>query len=363
MHFLDFYDIMVENIEKELSAVMNNKEKWAVPIYTKAQIERAGKTLARPYLPSEEKKEALNVLNNWRASHAYPLQVIASNLRRNNPNAIVVQRLKRLDSIVHKLERFSEMSLYRMQDLGGCRVIVDSIEDVYAALNQYKNSNIRHILVKENNYIDEPQKTGYRSIHAIYKFYSDKKETYNKNMLIEIQFRTRLQHSWATAVETMGLYTNSALKSNMGNPEILRFFALVSSVFAMQENTNIVPNTSTDYNELIYEIRKINENSNILTSLKALSQVMDHTRGDTIRNGYYILILNYNKMTLNIKSFSQSQIEIATTVYNQIEERQEPNIDVVLVAASSLNTLRDAYPNYFSDISDFISRILQILTQ
>ena len=50
------------------------------------------------------------------------------------------------------------------------------------------------------------------------------KDTYNKNMFIEVQFRTKLQHMWATAVEMMGIYTNSNLKSSQGDYDILRFF-------------------------------------------------------------------------------------------------------------------------------------------
>lgn len=59
-------------------------------------------------------------------------------------------------------------SLYRMQDLGGCRVIVDSIEDVYNSLNRYKNSRIRHILKRENDYIQNPKESGYKSYHMVY---------------------------------------------------------------------------------------------------------------------------------------------------------------------------------------------------
>lgn len=134
--YFEICDIMVENIEKELSAIMM-KEEWTIPIYTKSQIEKAGKILLDASISTEQKKESLDILNNWRASHAYPLQVIASNLRRNNQNAIVVQRLKRLDSILYKLERFPKMSLYRMQDLGGCRVIVDSVDMVYKVIEEF----------------------------------------------------------------------------------------------------------------------------------------------------------------------------------------------------------------------------------
>lgn len=78
------------------------------------------------------------------------------------------------------------MSLYRIQDLGGCRVIVDSVGQVYESLEKYKNSRIRHILKRENDYIQNSKISGYRSYHIVYQFHSEDKETYNKNMLIEI---------------------------------------------------------------------------------------------------------------------------------------------------------------------------------
>ena len=188
-----------------------------------------------------------------------------------------MQRLKRLDSITGKIERFPDMSLYRMQDLGGCRVIADTIDQVYEAVNKYKNSRIRHILKREYDYIQNPKDSGYRSYHMVYQFQSDKKETYNKNMLIEIQFRTKLQHIWATAVEMMGIYTKSNLKSSQGDEEILRFFTLVSSVIALQENTPICPNTQDNIEKLVSEIKYLNKKHRIISILGGINLAIDYT--------------------------------------------------------------------------------------
>lgn len=292
MNQKDIYDIIIENTIKDWENSMNNQNKreiWEIPKYSKKKIDKAGKIIANQNSLSEEEKEALNILNNWRSSHAYPLQVITNNLRRNNSNAIVVQRLKRLDSITSKLKRFPEMSLYRMQDLGGCRVIVDSIEHVYESLEKYKTSRIRHILKRENDYIQNPKTSGYRSYHIVYQFHSDDKETYNKNILIKIQFRTHLQHIWATALETIGIYTKTALKASMENKDILRFFVLVSSVFAKMENTPIYPNTPDDYNTLISEIRKIDNKLYIVSRLSALSVAIKHANETYNKGkGYYL---------------------------------------------------------------------------
>lgn len=248
-----------------------------------------------------------------------------------------------------------------MQDLGGCRVIVDSIDDVYKAVDKYKTSSIRHILKKQYDYIKCPKESGYRSYHMVYKFCSDSKETYNKNMLIEIQFRTRLQHIWATAVEMMGIYTKSNLKASQGNDEILRFFTLVSSVFAAQEKMPLCPNTSQWADELIVEIEQLDKKHNILSTLSAINVTINYTSELKIKgkNLYYLLILNYSKKNVRVRSFNSSQIEVATKIYDTVEK--ESNLDAVLVSATSFETLKLAYPNYFVDISAFIDNLRDII--
>lgn len=361
----DIYDIIIENLTKEWYFMSDSKiknPKWETPKYSKKQIDKAGKLIAEFITINDNKigikefQEAIHILNNWRSSHAYPLEVITNNLRRNNPSAIVVQRLKRLDSILGKIERFPNMSLYRMQDLGGCRVIVDSIDEVYKSVNRFKNSKIRHIFKKEDDYIKNPKQSGYRSYHMVYQFQSDDNETYNKNILIEIQFRTKLQHIWATAVEMMGIYTKSNLKSSMGNEDILRFFVLVSSLFAQQEGTPICPNTIDDNKIIIDEIKSINDKLHLVSRISALSVAINHTNisKEMKGKGYYVLILNYEKKILRVRGYSTQQVNLATKIYNEIEAEHDKNIDAVLVSAQSFKDLREAYPNYFADISEFV---------
>lgn len=340
---------------------------WKSPEYSKNQIVNAGKNIKDSTSSDEEIKEALNVIDNWRASHAFPLQVIYCHLKRNNNNHnfIVAQRLKRLDSIVKKLEREPTMSLWTMQDLGGCRVIVPTIDDVYNVVRNYKSSRVRHILKKEYDYIQQPKHSGYRSYHMVYQYQSDTKETYNRNMLIEIQIRTQLQHLWATALETMGLFTNQALKASHGEEDTLRYFALLSSLFALKENMPIVPETPDNLEDNILELRSLEAKHNYLRILSAIRVAVDHLdEKNSKKKGYYILILNYAKKRLRLKFYKTSQINEATKEYNQIEStRAENKIDAVLVSVSSFSTLKAAYPNYFSDIRAFITVVDKIINK
>ncbi len=103
----------------------------------------------------EDRTEALKIIDNWRASHAYPLHVFYMNLRRkigSRNDILVAERLKRLESIVGKLQREDGMQLYRMQDLGGCRMVLPTLNEVYKFSEKFETSRIRHELKKRNDY-------------------------------------------------------------------------------------------------------------------------------------------------------------------------------------------------------------------
>ena len=76
--------------------------------------------------------------------------------------------------------------------------------------------------------------------------------------------------------------------------------------------------------------------------------------------GYYILLLNYESKTLRVYSFPHQRLEAATVAYNKIEANNDENVDAVLVAANSLDAVKDAYPNYFVDISEFVGIMREI---
>lgn len=146
------------------------RPRWKRVEYSKTQIITAGKVIKNTAATEEEVKRAMVVIDNWRAAHAYPLHVIYTHLRRmakeNDEKIIVAERLKRLDSIINKLKREKTMSLWTMQDLGGCRFIVPELYDVFAYAKKYKKSRIRHKFIKEYNYITQPKQSGYIIRHS-----------------------------------------------------------------------------------------------------------------------------------------------------------------------------------------------------
>ena len=255
------------------------RPKWKKVEYTRSQIIKAGKNIKKTTITFGEAVEAIKIIDNWRASHAFPLHVIYMHLRRmanTSERIIVAERLKRLDSIINKLKREPTMNLWTMQDLGGCRLIVPTVDDVYKYANKYETSRKRHKLKKTYDYIKNPKISGYRSLHVVYEYKSDFVNTYNKNMLIEIQIRTRLQHLWATAVETYGLFTKEAIKSGRGSDDVKRFFTLVSALFAKQEDQPLPPNVSYNTDDIVNELKTINNTNNYLRFLSGLRVAIDY---------------------------------------------------------------------------------------
>lgn len=323
--------------------------------YSRNQIKKAGKIYISETTSEHDKNEALLLINNWRSSHSFPLQVVYMHVKKIAPaDAIVAQRLKRLYSITQKLHRFPNMSLTAMQDIGGCRIIVNNIDQVYDMIDRLKKSRMRHKKKEEYDYILSPKSDGYRSYHIVYSYYSDRNPKYN-GLFIEIQVRTHIQHLWATAVETMDTFTGDPLKIGLGDPHNKYFFLLVSKLLEIYE-TNAKNLAVVKQSKILCEFIAYEEEYNILRKLKSIKEAVGYVRkAENREQGYYILRLNRKNNQLVINSYTKKQLEQATENYDMAEKTRDIDEDVVLVSTASYNMLKQAYPNYFSDITEFIA--------
>lgn len=109
-------------------------KRWAVPENTNSAVRRASKVVGKGIGTPEEIEAARAVLSNYRLAHAFPLNAVTVTVRQRalavDPNAIVAQRHKRMPTILDKLERHPSMSVTTMQDLGGCRVVFETVDEV-----------------------------------------------------------------------------------------------------------------------------------------------------------------------------------------------------------------------------------------
>ena len=124
---------------------------WPKPDYSKSQVRKAGQVLLKPVDSHDDFFNAYLVIDNWRASHGYPINTFQATLRSKlkiiDPHALVSQRLKRMLSILNKLHRFPSMSLDRMQDFDGLRTVVGSVSRLRALekLSFYQDHRLCHV--------------------------------------------------------------------------------------------------------------------------------------------------------------------------------------------------------------------------
>jgi len=347
-------------------------ERYELPQYSRSKIVKAGKVISNNDEGSPEFMEYLPVVDNWRASHAYALDVISgivSEVIRDDENSFVVHRLKRLDSIIGKLKRTENTGLFRMQDLGGCRVVVDELDKVFIYVGKIKEDLIKHghEIVKEYNYIERPRSvSGYRSHHIVVKFHCTETPLFD-NMLIEIQIRTKLEHVWATAVEMMDIISEETLKAGTGKTEYMRFFKLVSALFSISEKTPVVEGVDNNEEviiEEIYEIDRLEHIRDKLATYNQALQLIDTNRKDDDKYGYYLLIINRIEHTIRILPFEKDNVERATTAYQELEKEKKKNReDVVLISVNSIENITAAYPNYFLMTYDFLARLAKLCSK
>lgn len=353
---------------------------WATPLNSKSAVDAAGATLVddslteilsgdpsfgnRQTLEAWDKYDhALQVVNNWRSSHNFPLNTFQCTLRRKarqvDPRSLIAQRIKRISSIELKLRRFPSMKLAQMQDIGGCRAVVRSIRHVDGLVQRYEQSDLKHALDHKDDYIRHPRSSGYRGVHLIYRYNSDKKETWN-GLKLEMQFRSPLQHAWATAVETVGTFIQQALKSSQGEEEWLRFFALMGGALALRERTAPVPGTPTQKTALVRELRQYARSLDVERRLRTYGEAIQTTEQPGVQNAhYYILALDPGAQRVTVRGYPYKELERASNEYLVVEKeiKSIPGAEAVLVSVESLASLRRAYPNYFLDTRVFIDAV------
>ena len=323
------------------------------------EIDQAGRVLAN--VPSEgeddrEWLEAFELISTWRGMHAGPLRTFRNNLgRRVRHRDIVAQRLKRMPTIISKLERLPWLKLSRINDIGGCRAIVSTADDAFRVGIGLLDSRVRHKLVRYNDYIDRPRDTGYRGLHLVYRYISDRNPHW-QGIKTAIQIRSRLQHQWATAVEVVGFFTDNDLKSNLGDSRWLRFFALMSSVIAVREGYPKVPGTPDNKTALVNEVRALAKELGVAEQLVTFKAITTETQQLRMRgNPWVVLELDLDASSVESRSFRAKDEDAASAWYaeRELECREMPNRHVVMVSVRSLNDLRRAYPNFFADLTRF----------
>ncbi len=195
------------------------------PLPSKGTIDRAGAYIVALANNSDDLDikryiDSYELLDVFRASHQGPMTRVTMGLRsivrtatRSDP--VVSQRLKRSPRIVRKLVRMGNSNLSRLEDIGGCRAVVQNLAEldmVRTRIERVWSAQIR----RRRDYVDNVPPSGYRAAHWVVE---------RDGRRIEVQVRTRLQQQWANAVESADSRLDLTLKDGVGPESMLEYFS------------------------------------------------------------------------------------------------------------------------------------------
>lgn len=343
------------------------------PKYSNGQINAAGRLIAASVGKTAsavnpiEVALATVVLNNFRASHLYPINTfqatLRTRLRKIDTKALVGQRLKRSPSVLLKLTRNDGMALARMQDIGGLRAVVASIHKARQLEALYRAGGFQHTLASSKDYILEPKDDGYRSIHLVFKYKNANVPDFD-GLRLELQIRTKLQHEWATAVETASTFLGQALKAGQGDEAWKEFFLACSAAMCHMEKQPLPPGfKESKHEDVIALIKTCESQLNALARLRGFSIAAEGIYRAKGQGRYHLVELNTKDRNVTITPFPTARLNYAEAAYADAEKRAREGapIDVVLVAAGSIEAMKRAYPNYFLDAQGFVAKIGKLI--
>lgn len=317
-------------------------------------VDGAGRII-RLHRNDDEYRAAIETLKRWREQHILPMDSYFDACKdiTNNQKykgTVIAERLKRLPTIIDKLDRFPHMRLSDMQDIGGVRVILEDIQHLIAF-----DQEVRELptLKSSKNYLAKPKSSGYRGRHLVFK---------QNNMLTEIQLRTRLEHLWATAVETVDVIRGTSMKTKQSDSYWQKFFELASSAFAYMENSPMLPqHQEWDIIRLRKKIQDMMDEYPIVDSLTTYAATYNAIDNHQPEKNLYYAVVTFNSCDnkTTVAYYPEDKHQAAVHKYEELETI--PCNNNILVAVNDLKKLHDAYPNYFKDISRFMEMITSML--
>ena len=339
---------------------------WIRPQFDIATVNRAGDKMRRSGFQIDSK--TLEVVYNWRMAHAFPLNTVKASLRNNcfrvDKRAAVVSRIKRFQTIRQKLRRIPKLTLYEMQDLGGARAIFPECSSIDRLLAFYEPAAMRRAgylseVVRCNNYIAQPKKDGYRSVHLIFR-YRGTRPVWD-GLFIEAQVRSQMQHAWATTVEILETILKQRLRTSQGDASWKRFLALMSSAIALEEKRPTVPDTPSHIDDIRRDILRIDSTIHVKGTLRGVINAITKAPKSGSGSTWTVLDMRPEEDKTSVFAFPRDSFALAARKLAAVEEAissgevDDPGANAVLVSVPSIEALRETYPNYYLDAGAFLT--------
>lgn len=309
---------------------------------------------ANPKNISEEDYEMLQHLRlSYKTSMSLIFNSIEQIAHRIDSHCVCTYRIKRIESIISKLVRFSGMQVNRAEDIAGCRCILSTEEHVYKLYNYIIKNPQKlpfELKGKINDYIQTPKESGYKSIHLNVSLKGENKR-------IEIQIRSVEHHNWATLVEISDLLFNLRIKEigEASNPQLFRLHLLLSK--SQNEITYKDINYIADTVIKFQYIQKLGE-----IFAKNYIEVRNHWNSLKLHNNHFFLISTGQDGVPEISGFKD--FDTAETCYFErfINNKSNKNIVLTHLQRTNFAKISVAYSNYFLTFNNTITKILSYLS-
>jgi len=134
----------------------------------------------------------------------------------------------------------------------------------------------------------------------------------------------------------------------------------MSSEFALAEGCPELANAPS-HKDRVSEIKDIDSRIDAANILEHLSQAFEYTEMYSYEKAKYFLI-EYDSKASSVKVRPYSDPKGGTESFDNIEAdiRQGSSVNAVLVEADKIESLKEAYPNYFGDVQVFKSNLKRI---
>jgi len=332
-------------------------------------VRQAGKILATKMVVEGEEipaeyLEAFTVANDWRNLHAPAMKRIRWHvkafMRIGAIEGDTSARLKRMPAIRDKLARpRTNFKLDTLQDIGGCRAILNSIADVQR-LAEFVDQSDRFEVWKSDNYIVEPKLDGYRSHHLCLKVHGRRPGSSEPVKSIELQVRTVLQHAWATAVEAVGAVRRENIKGGMGDAAWRHLFVMMSEEIA--EIEGLSDGRSEQRRREIKELDRSIGASDSLDSLAHTIQYLKTAIASSSRPTFFLLRYDAAERMVTVEPHYVDQKAFQSYYDAELADEKSRGNDAVLVDVTEIETVQRAFPNYFRDVGLFRETLQHIVS-
>ncbi|MFT4534654.1 MAG: hypothetical protein ACI9P5_002015 [Saprospiraceae bacterium] len=310
---------------------------------TNKQIDNIGVRIRTEYpkISDEGYFDLQTIRTSYQSSVSNTFNELCDIVKKVNSLSIISYRLKRLESIIVKLQRYPKMKLNRMWDIGGCRCIVKSTKHVYKLRDHIRQ---KFTVRKEYDYIEKPQEEGYQSLHMFLES--------NNNKVIEVQIRTQQQHNWATLVEISDLLFDAGIKEFGRNRDLLLFHKLLSSKHSLSIDDKMILAKilkKYDYYNKLIEVFLRN-------SPQVRRQWIDIEK--TPNKKYFILKTSKEEVPeiLAYETFEQAEVQY----FQMFLTNKSSNIVLTHLPKPNFNQISTAYSNYILTFHAFIKEWLSI---